>query len=70
MALLKDKIDQACCCLPLQIQFYNFDYGQFATNTGHFTQLMWRDSVTIGCAANLRCAYKTYICQYTPGGET
>jgi hypothetical protein len=56
------------CCCP-QIQFYNFEVGGFAENTGHFTQLIWRDSVRIGCAANLRCAYKTYICQYQVPGQ-
>lgn len=61
----------AGCCLLVcpQIQFYNFEVGGFAENTGHFTQLIWRDSVRIGCAANLRCAYKTYICQYQAPGQ-
>lgn len=59
-----------CCRLVCpQIQFYNFEVGGFAENTGHFTQLIWRDSVRIGCAANLRCAYKTYICQYQAPGQ-
>jgi hypothetical protein len=31
--------------------------------------MVWKDSVTIGCAANLRCRFKTWICQFTPPGE-
>jgi hypothetical protein len=55
--------------LRLQIQFYNFNRPSFAENTGHFSAMVWKDSVTIGCAANLRCRFKTWICQFTPPGE-
>ena len=26
---------------------YNFSYGGFAMNTGHFTQLVWRETVKV-----------------------
>lgn len=56
--------------LVAQIQFYNFNAPGFAENTGHFTQLIWRDTAKIGCAANLRCSFRTWICQFTPAGRS
>lgn len=53
----------------LQIHFYNFNAPGFAENTGHFTQMIWADVSKIGCAANLRCNFKTWICQFTPAGD-
>ncbi|KAF2624398.1 PR-1-like protein [Macroventuria anomochaeta] len=29
---------------------YDFDKGEFASKTGHFTQLVWRNTSTVGCA--------------------
>ncbi|WIA37933.1 hypothetical protein OEZ86_001310 [Tetradesmus obliquus] len=52
-----------------EIQFYNFARPSFAENTGHFSALVWKDSQRIGCAANLRCRFKTWICQFTPPGN-
>ncbi|MBC7975681.1 MAG: hypothetical protein H7138_11945 [Myxococcales bacterium] len=54
-------------------------YYQYADNTcvagkvcGHYTQVVWRDSVKIGCAihrcANLRYA-STILCDYGPAGN-
>ena len=30
-----------------EVKDYNFSYGGFAMNTGHFTQLVWRDTVKV-----------------------
>lgn len=76
--VLSHTAKHACCCLPgfvllavywVQIQFYNFAAPGFAENTGHFSALVWKDTNRIGCAANLRCRFKTWICQFTPAGE-
>ncbi|KAF6253115.1 CAP domain-containing protein [Scenedesmus sp. NREL 46B-D3] len=52
-----------------EIKFYNFNRPSFAENTGHFTTMVWKDSNRIGCAANMRCRFKTWICQFTPPGN-
>lgn len=60
--------DAATVVATTQIQFYNFNAPGFAENTGHMTQLIWAAAGKIGCAANLRCSFKTWICQFTPAG--
>ena len=30
-----------------EVKDYNFSYGGFAMNTGHFTQLVWRETVKV-----------------------
>eukprot|EP00775_Hariotina_reticulata_P009864 gene9864-10022_t len=52
-----------------EIRFYRFMRPGFAENTGHFTMMVWKDAAKIGCAANLRCSFKTWICQFTPPGN-
>ena len=31
-------------------RYYNYDAGQFSKATGHFTQLIWKGSHSVGCA--------------------
>ncbi|KAF5096239.1 hypothetical protein D0Z00_002849 [Geotrichum galactomycetum] len=33
-----------------EIKDYDFSKNEFSSNTGHFTQVVWRDSTEIGCA--------------------
>ncbi|KAJ4987798.1 Repressed by EFG1 protein 1 [Stagonosporopsis vannaccii] len=58
---------------------YDFGEGEFAAETGHFTQLVWRNTTTIGCART-ECnggedggdgdAPGWYIvCEYHPAGN-
>ena len=30
-----------------EVKDYNFSYGGFAMNTGHFTQLVWKDTLKV-----------------------
>ena len=45
----------------------DFDTLDFAPDTGHFTQVVWRSTKTIGCAKAQQCAL--WICQYSPPGN-
>jgi len=50
----------------------SYDYTSNSGNAGHYTQVVWRDSVRIGCAI-VDCPALTYhntvICDYAPGGN-
>lgn len=54
-----------------EIDLYDYDNPGFSEETGHFTQLIWDDSVELGCAI-VRCnnAWRQYtICEYYPMGN-
>ena len=46
---------------------YNYVNGGFSGATGHFTQMVWKSSVRLGCAVGAMC--KLYVCQYAPQGN-
>jgi len=50
---------------------YDYNSGDFG-NAGHYTQIVWRASVRIGCAI-VDCPalqyHNTVICDYAPGGN-
>ena len=50
---------------------YDYNSGDFGT-AGHYTQIVWRSSVRIGCAI-VDCPalrfHNTVICDYAPGGN-
>lgn len=37
-----------------EINVYDFDKAQFSTKSGHFTQLVWKDSKEIGIGVAIR----------------
>jgi hypothetical protein len=52
---------------------YNYNNPGFTHETGHFTQLVWKSTTSVGCA---RCGgrgaqwYETYVvCDYKPPGN-
>ncbi|KAK3984998.1 CAP domain-containing protein [Cladorrhinum sp. PSN332] len=59
---------------------YDFGKGKFTTATGHFTQLVWKNTTDVGCAARF-CASKGkdgketgrgswyLVCEYWPRGN-
>ena len=51
-----------------EIANYNFETGGFAMNTGHFTQLVWKDTsqIGVGCAKSARAIY-VVMNFYKPG---
>ncbi|CDO93498.1 unnamed protein product [Kluyveromyces dobzhanskii CBS 2104] len=54
-----------------EVKLYDFNNPTFAADTGHFTQLVWKNSSSLGCAF-VRCAqyYGQYtVCEYDPPGN-
>ncbi|KAH6893326.1 CAP domain-containing protein [Thelonectria olida] len=49
---------------------YNFKKGEFSEETGHFTQLVWKDTTTVGCGRRL-CGDRGWylVCEYWPRGN-
>ncbi|KAL8690536.1 MAG: hypothetical protein Q9218_004034 [Villophora microphyllina] len=49
---------------------YNFGKGGFGENTGHFTQLVWKATSTVGCARK-ECEKIGWfvVCEYWPPGN-
>lgn len=53
---------------------YNYTLNKCKINTicGHYTQIVWRNSLRLGCAA-VKCLTKphstVYVCQYDPAGN-
>ncbi|KAI8077226.1 CAP domain-containing protein [Gilbertella persicaria] len=54
-----------------EVKNYNYKNGGFSSSTGHFTQVVWKSTTEIGCAAtycsNLKATY--YVCDYSPPGN-
>ncbi|KAJ4393099.1 hypothetical protein N0V93_002306 [Gnomoniopsis smithogilvyi] len=49
---------------------YNYSNPSFSEETGHFTQLVWKDTTTVGCGSRL-CGIKAWylVCEYWPRGN-
>jgi hypothetical protein len=53
-----------------QIEQYNFGAPGYAFQTGHFSQMIWRDTQRIGCGVAPRCSGGNFlVCHYDPPGE-
>lgn len=56
-----------------EIELYDFNNPGFSAPTGHFTQVVWRDTTKVGCAVtdpDLNVKRKSYACcQYLPPGN-
>jgi hypothetical protein len=53
-----------------EIKQYNFKHGGFTMETGHFTQLVWKDSKNLGVGIATSRGGKTYVvAQYSPSGN-
>ena len=47
---------------------------RFNSDTGHYTQVVWADTYTVGCGFSGFLSYdgwynKYYVCNYGPGGN-
>uniref|UniRef100_A0A1B0ABE4 SCP domain-containing protein n=1 Tax=Glossina pallidipes TaxID=7398 RepID=A0A1B0ABE4_GLOPL len=49
-----------------QIKNYNFKKPGFSGNTGHFTQLVWKDSKELGAAKHVSGTSTYIVCFYDP----
>jgi len=53
-----------------EIKDYDFNNAKFSHNTGHFTQLVWKDTTHVGCGYAKSEGGKMYICcNYNPAGN-
>ncbi|OAQ30104.1 PR-1-like protein [Linnemannia elongata AG-77] len=52
-----------------EIKSYNFATPGFTGGTGHFTQVVWKSSKTLGCAKRICPKWTMYICEYDPPGN-
>ncbi len=50
---------------------YDYDNPGFSSAVGHFTQVVWKGTIEIGCALKTDCSKwpTTWICQYNPPGN-
>ncbi|KAK3846951.1 MAG: CAP domain-containing protein [Linnemannia gamsii] len=52
-----------------EVNQYNFDAPGFYSATGHFTQVVWKDTTSVGCAKRACPNWTIYICNYEPAGN-
>lgn len=51
------------------MKLYDFSRPGWRASAGRFTQLVWRDTTTVGCAVAAGCPSKTFVCRYSPPGN-
>jgi uncharacterized protein YkwD len=52
-----------------EIAQYRFPDGGFSTETGHFTQVVWRGTKQVGCGHSQCKGMDIYVCEYDPPGN-
>jgi uncharacterized protein YkwD len=52
-----------------EIVNYNYDAPGFTSGTGHFTQVVWKDTVGVGCGTCQTGTKYITVCQYSPAGN-
>ena len=52
-----------------EVARYRFARGSFSARTGHFTQLVWRDSARLGCGVASCPELQVWVCNYDPPGN-
>lgn len=54
----------------LERNLYNFGKPGFDAKTGHFTQLVWRNTTSVGCGrTNCQGQGWLVVCEYNPAGK-
>jgi uncharacterized protein YkwD len=48
---------------------YSFKKGGFSMKTGHFTQVVWKDTKSVGCGSTQCKGLTIWVCQYDPPGN-
>jgi uncharacterized protein YkwD len=52
-----------------EVSKYDFAMPGFSSDTGHFTQVVWRGSTSLGCG-RAQCDFGVfYVCRYSPAGN-
>lgn len=54
-----------------EMSSYSFTSPDISTfsSWGHFSQLVWRDTTTIGCGWSTACPENYLVCEYSPPGN-
>jgi pathogenesis-related protein 1 len=52
-----------------EVDGYDFRKGGFSMDTGHFTQLVWRDTKEVGCGMSQCGGLDVWVCEYDPPGN-
>lgn len=54
-----------------EVSSYDFDHPSPYINTSHFTQIVWKDTSSIGCGFSFcpNINYYIYVCEYEPSGN-
>ncbi|KAF9273432.1 hypothetical protein BGZ68_001522 [Mortierella alpina] len=54
-----------------EAKFYNYGNPGFSMKTGHFTQVVWKGTKSVGCAKRFcpNSNWTIYICNYAPPGN-
>lgn len=52
-----------------EVERYNFKRGGFSMETGHFTQLVWKNTRRVGCGMTTCKGYDYWVCNYDPAGN-
>ena len=52
-----------------EVDQYDFPTGGFAMQTGHFTQVVWKDTRQVGCGVTTCGGMDTIVCNYQPSGN-
>jgi uncharacterized protein YkwD len=52
-----------------EVELYDFDASGFSMKTGHFTQLIWRETQLMGCGVSHCNGGAIWVCNYDPPGN-
>lgn len=52
-----------------EVSAYDFTKGAFGFNTGHFTQVVWRGTQSVGCGQSECNGGELWVCNYDPPGN-
>jgi uncharacterized protein YkwD len=52
-----------------EVAQYHFPDGGFSSNTGHFTQVVWRGTRRVGCGHSQCKGLDILVCEYDPAGN-
>jgi pathogenesis-related protein 1 len=50
-------------------EHYRFAHGGFSMQTGHFTQLVWVGTTSLGCGTTTCNGLDVFVCNYDPPGD-